>query len=176
MSRARFPLALAALALLAAGCDSSDDNQVGDIGIAAEVTVESAHLSRCNEMMSFAELSFTFTIENTSADPIVVDGVAFDGTSADGDETYATGDAGLSAPVTLPAGASARFRCRPDVPLTWSPEGADGAMAVVVGVSVPGGGGTATAEGVDTLRFIEAWDNCDTFATTPYPCEPIPAN
>lgn len=166
-----------ALGTLACACDGEVPGPAGsNETLTARVTVESAIMSRCNQMMSFAELSFTFTIENTSAVPIVVGTVAFDGTSAHGGETYATGDIALSAPVTLPVDGAARFSCRPDVPLTWSPDGVDGALTLEVALSNASGRSSGQGEGADTLRFMEAWDSCDTYATAPHPCQPIPMN
>lgn len=169
-------IALASLGALLTACDGEQDIDGVGASATATVTVESAYMSRCNQMMSFAELWFTFTIENTSDEPIALGAVAFDGTSANGGATYATGEVGMIAPVTLPVGGSARFRCAPDVPLTWSEGGASGAMALSVAISAVGGGHTGLAEGADGLEFIEAWDSCDTYASDPYPCEPVPMN
>lgn len=172
MSRLVALAPLVALALALAGCDG--DTSTAGPDSSAEVQVESAVISRCNQMMQFSEFNFTMTVTNTGELPLVLGGVAFEG--RDDATTYVDGTTTLSAPVVLPAGQSARFSCAPDVALTWQTTEAPASLAVDVGVSHPDGSGGGVVSGATSLQFIEAWDSCDTFAGQPHPCTPIPFN
>ncbi|PKN56187.1 MAG: hypothetical protein CVU56_17390 [Deltaproteobacteria bacterium HGW-Deltaproteobacteria-14] len=162
---------LLALSLAVVACDEA---MVDGPNSVAEVEVESAVISRCNQMMEFSEFHFTLTVTNTGALPLALGGVAFEG--RDGVATYVAGTTTLSSPVVIAAGESARFSCSPDVPLTWQTDAAAALLSVGVAVSHPDGSDGATASGEAALQFVEAWDSCDTYAGQRHPCTPIPFN
>ena len=160
-----------ALALTACGGTISD----GPNSASTEILVEDATISRCNQLIEYGAFSFTLTVTNTGTQPLVLGGISLAAAEASG-ATLVDGDTAFAAPVLLPAGQSARFACAPDVGYGWSASGAEVALNVVVALSYEDGATAGTASGAGAIRFMDAWDNCNTFVSQPHPCEPLPFN
>lgn len=171
---------LTALALaLALSTPACEEPEI-DAGPATGVTLTAsyAHLSRCNQMMQFASLSFTVVLENTGTEAAIVaptlaletDAVTADGAAA------ALGTAELPASLTLAPGQKLRFQCTPaNLALRWpddpqAPVALDLDGAFTTTNHPQPGALTASAP----LLVVEAFDSCDTFAPTPGPCVAIP--
>jgi len=169
-----------ALALGALACDGETAVD-GPSPTSVTLGLSGAHLSRCNQMMSFAYVSFMVELENTGSVAAEVDGaLSFQGLAQGATSMeIARGTAVLPAGLTLAAGASTRLACTPaGATLTWPAEALESydgfELLGSAGYLEAGNPNPGTASATAALTVVEAYDNCDTFAPEPGACTEAP--